>query len=98
MKALELKVYPEWRGYYREDDGSPLANQLAADSYSRAKRFSGAEMAAEYHAWDAHLKHLQWCELSSGDELSEESWRKLNARLETLWWFASLPHFDEAAS
>ena len=93
MKALELTVH-------EIDSTDP--SMAVVDGfweyrpYDPAKRLTDAELAAEYHAWDAHLKHLQWCELSSGDELGRESWRKLNARLETLWWFTNLPHYDEA--
>lgn len=66
----------------------------AADAVT-CKRFTDAELAAEYQSWSGHMKHLQWAELSSEDALSEEAWALVGARATILYRFAELPHYDE---
>ena len=62
---------------------------------ARAKRLTDAELAAEWHDWVAHMKHLQWSELSSEEPLTDEQWAPVHARAMTLWRFATHPHYDE---
>ena len=62
--------------------------------YPKDKRLTDAELAAEWHDWVAHIKHLQWSELSSESPLLDEQWLPIHARAMTLWRFATLPHYD----
>ena len=59
-------------------------------------RLTEPELAAEYHEWNAHLNKLQWAEIASGDLLADEAWDRLHGRLNTLYRFATSPHYFEA--
>ena len=65
---------------------------------SDEKRLTDAELAAEWHDWISHLKHLQWSELASENPLTDEQWAPVNARAMTLWRFATHDHYDEGDS
>jgi hypothetical protein len=84
-KPLELTIYPKWNGYYRGADELPIANTLAADSWSSAKRLTEPELAAEY--WYAIGRYATQSGIASAARWLEEA--------RTMHRFATLPHYDE---
>lgn len=62
------------------------------------KRFTDAELAAEYHAAHAIFQRNIWQEMSRGEDWTEEEWTRLAEPLNSLHRFATLPHYDEDAA
>lgn len=59
------------------------------------KRFTDAELMAEYHKLNARRYQRHYNELSSGDEYPEASWDEHFDIQNTIYRFALAPHFDE---
>jgi hypothetical protein len=66
------------------------------------KRFTDAELAAEYYAQDSKCRHEQWIEAVRGDDDYTDEERaaasRMYERLSMLHRFATLQHYDEAQS
>lgn len=62
---------------------------------AKDKRFTDAELAAEYWRARARLERLAFDELSSGDEYGDEAWTLIAHPANTFLRFATLPHYDE---
>ena len=62
---------------------------------ARDVRFSDAELMAEYHKLDCRLYQRQFNEVCSGDDYTEESWDRHTEMQNTVYRFATYPHFDE---
>ena len=63
--------------------------------YDPEKRLTDAELAAEYWNLNYFGSGAQFNEASSGDPYSEEFWESHYERLDALYGFATLPHYDE---
>lgn len=92
MKPLELTVYPTWdsgdgRLYADKDD---RFHPVDVDFEVYRKRLTDAELAAEMHAANADA----WRAHSAKSTVIPV----LEDRFVTLARFATLPHYDEAAS
>ncbi len=61
---------------------------------STDKRFSDAELAAEYWAMTYFCAGAQFNESSSGQAYSDEFWDRNYGRVNTLHRFATSPHHD----
>lgn len=59
------------------------------------KRFTDAELMAEYHKLNARRYQCQYNEMSSGDDYTEESWDEHFAMQNTVYRFATEPHYGE---
>jgi hypothetical protein len=62
------------------------------------KRFTDAELMAEYHKLDCRLYQRQFNEVCSGDDYTEESWERHAEMQNTVYRFAEHPHFDEVSA
>jgi len=58
------------------------------------KRFTEAELAAEYWSLNYFLAGAQFNEVSSGTPYSETFWERNYEQSNALYRFATLPHFD----
>lgn len=91
MKALVLIVPPNARGCdcCRPDYAMPNGDVIrgfVAEDMAKAKRFTGAELAAE--VWHSVANYFT---LGPGAEAVTEA-----SRNKTIERFATLPHYDEA--
>lgn len=96
-KPLELTAYPLDLGF---PSGYVLPRDTrvtfrAANRMAHEKRFTPAELAAEAWAARAAFDRTSFNEISSGDEFSDKRWAYVTDRLNTLYRFATLPHYDE---
>ena len=60
-----------------------------------SKRFTDAELMAEYHKLNARRYQRQFNEVSSGDDYPEDTWDEHFDIQNTVYRFALAPHFDE---
>lgn len=88
--TLELFLKHPYADAYRVGGAYQPYAVIAVD-----KRFTDGELAAEYWDWVAQMEHLQWSELSSGIEISEEGWDSLGERSATLYRFATADHASD---
>lgn len=98
MKPLELTVYPKLERplYGHQIEG--YRQQVKAEIELReAKRFTDAELAAEYYRMDGLCRKEQWIEAVRDDycEAERRGQAMMYDRLNTLYRFATLPHYDE---
>ena len=95
MKPLELTVFEKEPGLYgREDtynspDGFWAYPESHVDGYAAEKRFTDAELAAEY--WE----HRYGNEVASGWASDYSIIKQSRERLEVIGRFATLPHYDQ---
>lgn len=108
MKALELTVHPPIPPDPYEF-GMLMHNEPEVTAWENAryeedvakyrKRLTDSELAADYHAWIAHMNKMQWTEevLMKQDEPEwpENVWDRLGERASIIYRFATLPHYDE---
>lgn len=84
MKPLELTVYDTDPS---DPDCVVINGYWEYRPHSTDKRFTDAELAAEYHsAWASML-----------DVPEDERYPHERPRIETLHRFATMPHYDEAS-
>lgn len=103
-KPLELVVHPPLHPVEREyiEDSRrrgtrPVFVDAARIGMLHAKRLTDPELAAEYHAWVAHMNRMQWAELARGEDPEPEAvWAALGERAATLYRFALANHYDQA--
>lgn len=91
-KPLELVVYDLNSNHHLRAKSHPRS------ATARAKRLTDAELAAEYHSWDSICRREQWIEAVRGDDYTDRERRgqdQLYERLNTLYRFATHPHYDE---
>lgn len=90
MKALELTVYPKLERPRRGADIMAYRSQFIDEALLiQAKRFTDAELAAE--VWK------QESTVTTVEAMGGTPVRNI-AALKTLYSFATLPHYDEAAA
>ena len=85
--------HPEADDVYYIDGAWAPAAITATD-----KRFTDAELTAEYWALNYFLAGAQFNEVSSGAPYSETFWERNYEKSNALYRFAALPHYDEEAS
>jgi len=87
-KPLELTVYPLLKRPRYGSQINAYRNQWMRErKVIKAKRFTDAELAAEFHSMDCERRALQQDGYEYRWEM-ERSWK--------LYEFAALPHYNEA--
>lgn len=61
---------------------------------SRDKRFTDAELAAEYFAAESNFNRQRFNEMSAGDFWDDAEWKRICRPMNIFRRFATLPHFD----
>lgn len=80
---------------YERPDGSRVSWFDAKDEADQ-KRFTNAELTAEYWRASERFARLNYNQLSSGEDFPEGVWDTAADQLNTLHRFAARPHYDEA--
>ena len=100
-KPLELAVFDKEPGRYggepryHSPDGLWAYPTSHVDGYAAEKRFTDAELAAEYHAADVHFQRSIWQEMARGEDWPDAEWERIAHPVNALHRFAALPHYDE---
>lgn len=95
-KPLQLTVYPKLERPKRGEDIMAFRSQFIDEMLIiRAKRFTDADLAAEYHAADVHFQRSIWQEMARGEDWPDAEWERIAHPVNALYRFATLPHYDE---
>lgn len=89
-KPLELKTY---RRVAPGEDGFWEYRQRVIKA--KQKRLTDPELAAEYFRAEYFRYRAEWQQLSSGMNFPDEAWTTQLDQLNTLYRFATHPHYDE---
>lgn len=115
MKPLELTVYPRhpqfghyavplrvWSRIPDDDPDDFYEVTVSPDDLQQrieSKRFTDAELAAEYYAQDSKCRHEQWIETVRGDDDYTKAERvgqsRMYEQLTALHRFATMAHYDQ---